>query len=75
MSEKECRTCRWLNVKPSKSGRRIVRKANGYACNVPLPEVVLPLCITDAFGFRPLENQRGYVIPTWTGCPLHEEIK
>ena len=46
-----CKTCRWLDVAPDKSGKVVVRSAKAYQCKVEVPMPVLPASITNAYGF------------------------
>ena len=39
MSERSCKTCRFLFVVPDRVGRRVVRKANVYRCRAPIPDM------------------------------------
>lgn len=44
-----CKTCKWLDVKPDKAGRVVVRKDSVYPCVVKFPTPKLPDSITRAY--------------------------
>lgn len=48
---RSCRTCRFLAVMPNAAGKRVPRKGNTYCCNVTVPDVLLPDCITKAYKY------------------------
>lgn len=68
-----CKTCRWLSVKPDRGGRRVVRKLKAYRCVASLPDIALPLSVTDYFTFkwpplrRMVSGDEGENCPTWKG--------
>lgn len=75
--EKCCRNCRFLDVKPDKLGRRIVRRQETYDCLVPLaPPPPLPASLPQStfatyrdgakWGMNPDEGET---------CPLFEPLK
>ncbi len=68
-----CKTCVWLTVKPDKLGRRIVRKDKTYRCSCPLPEVRLPLSVTEHFSFN-WPPRRTSMVGDEKGCPCHEGL-
>lgn len=69
-----CRTCRYLDVKPDRSGRRVPRKNYAYRCTVPLPEVKWPASVTTYVGFRE-PHKTMMDLDEGEDCPLYEELK
>jgi len=67
-----CKTCTFLVVPPTPSGRRIVRAGNAYRCAAPDPPLPpLPYSITSAVGFR-WPPTRSWVTPGCGGaCPTY----
>lgn len=66
-----CKTCKWSRWWLTPTGR--IKKDNAGRCVVPLPIVVLPACVTEAYGF-PKEWHRQFVTENMGGkCPLWEE--
>lgn len=40
-------------------------------CAVPLPVVILPISVTDAYGYNPLK--KGNIFVENINCPMHKE--
>jgi hypothetical protein len=69
-----CKTCRWLDVAPSPSGRRVVRSDRVYACRVEVPVPVLPISVRKAYGFK-WPPEKAFVSPdNGADCPLFQSI-
>lgn len=79
MSEKKCKTCEFLAVRPDKAGRIVVRSSLVYQCAFPLPEEpVLPECITRNCGYPGWErllHRRWMTGDDGTDCPCWEARK
>ena len=70
-----CKTCKHLEVAPTPSGRRVVRRDGAYKCVVPSPEFpALPDSITKAYSFGSLPR-RWMSGHEGTSCPLWEPVK
>lgn len=72
-----CKTCKYLDVQPDKSGRIVVRDT-AYRCVVPIPKMpVLPDCITKQYGYTDITVRRDrWMVPVQgANCPLHEPRK
>lgn len=67
-----CRTCKWLDVPPDKSGRIVVRSSRVYRCVAPVERPAWPESVTTAYGFRwPIAGN--YMRPErGQNCPLFE---
>ena len=55
-----CRTCIYLEVMPDKTGRKIPRKGNVYACLYQIPnDHQLPMSAVRYYGFKwpPIKNR------------------
>ena len=61
-----CKTCKFLDVRPDKSGRRGVRKGFTYRCLWEMPELVLADSITRYVSFPP-RTSRGATWEARTG--------
>lgn len=59
-SAQSCKTCRFLSVPPTETGRRVVRKDGSYRCLVEVPKSTLPECITVHWTF-PAKMPRAYM--------------
>ena len=73
-----CKTCKWLEVKPDKIGRRIVRKDRAYRCTYVVPIFRLPDSITSSFSYRDPFRQFGrshMAGDMGTECPTWKEFQ
>ncbi len=68
-----CRTCKFLDVQPDKSGRFIARKHKVYPCTVVVEQPKLPACMTKTYDYRwPL--RRNHMQPDdGEGCPFYQQ--
>lgn len=66
-----CRSCRYLEVPPNKTGRVVPRKDQAYRCSVPLPQYRFPASVTTRHGFdgslpkRRMDPEEGQDCPFW----------
>ena len=67
---KTCKTCKWSRWHLTATGR-IVKQSSGK-CVVEVPVPVLPLSVTQDWGFTPVFH-RSKVGKEWSDCPLWEE--
>jgi hypothetical protein len=68
-----CRTCKYLDVAPDKSGRIVPRKGNSYRCLAPHPTLPpLPDCITRRYDFQPFFVRSWMSPPDGGECPVYE---
>jgi hypothetical protein len=69
----DCKTCRFLDVKPDSAGRLRVIKDKAYRCLAPTPSLPpLPLSITDSFYFPLWPPSRTVVDAEKRNCPVWE---
>ncbi len=47
-----CRSCKWLDVKPDKAGRRRIYRDNAYVCTVPISQPILPTSVLENRDFQ-----------------------
>ena len=68
-----CRTCKWLDVRPDKDGKRRVRKNNGYRCIVQVAAPKWPDSVTKAHGYY-YSPARTFMSPDeGENCPTKEK--
>lgn len=71
MSNRCCKSCRFLAVHPDARGRIVVRADRSYECIVTIPMQLLPDSVTKAYGFRwpmartYMSGESGTLCPTW----------
>lgn len=67
-----CKTCKFLDVRPDKSGRRGVRKGFTYRCLWEMPELVLADSITRYVSFPPNFPRSHMGGEDGVNCPVQE---
>lgn len=67
-----CRTCKWLDVPPDKSGRIVVREGWGYPCVAPIEMPRWPACVTNRHGFHWPKSGSTTIAEWGENCPLFE---
>ena len=74
ISQNPCKTCKWLEVEPTKTGRRVVYRNNAYKCSFEVEQPELPFSITNAYRFQwPL--QKSWIAgDTVSDCPCWEPL-
>ena len=73
-----CKTCKWMEVKPDKIGRRVVRKDRAYRCIYVVPRFKLPDSITKQYRWEKPFQQRGrshMAGDMGTDCPTWEKFR
>jgi hypothetical protein len=74
MAKQSCGTCKWLEVKPDRDGKRRVRKSDVYRCVAPIPACpLLPQSVNwngyNGFKWPPetgwMSPERGHSCPTY----------
>ena len=74
MNHRNCGSCRWLMRQVNANGQPIkLTERNAHACAWPLPEIVLPISMTDTYRKNVWANlprrrvmpQEGENCPTW----------
>ncbi len=76
MGDQCCGKCRFLDVKPDKLGRRIVRALASYRCLAPVPEMpALPDSVTQSYGYTPMTSRQKTIMESVEGktCPTFEQ--
>ena len=70
-SAQSCKTCRFLNIALTETGRRVVRSDRRYCCLVEVPDAALPDCITGCRDFsrdqtrKWMQGRDGATCPFW----------
>jgi len=67
-----CGTCKWLEVPPDKAGHRRVIKDKAYRCACPIPDVVLPQCVTNGYGWKWPPGKNWVSHDSGQDCPTFE---
>jgi hypothetical protein len=78
IAKQSCRSCKFLDVMPDKSGKRVPRAVNAYSCLAaaqPVADMHFPDSITRAYGFRWPPSKTHMQPDQGVDCPAYEALK